>query len=112
MPASNWRSAIPSRSRRFRPRGTAASGRTVAGSPRTPWSTSAHDPTATASSPNAELDDHALLAVVVLAALPSAQNVFNYAQRYEVGEVVARDTVFLTTLGCLPALFACALLLG
>ncbi|GLJ60126.1 membrane protein [Microbacterium barkeri] len=59
-----------------------------------------------------QLDDHALLAVVVLAALPSAQNVFNYAQRYEVGEVVARDTVFLTTLGCLPALFACALLLG
>lgn len=46
-----------------------------------------------------------LLAVVVLACLPSAQNVFNYAQRYGVGEVVARDTVFLTTIGCIPVLF-------
>ncbi|MGW9112665.1 AEC family transporter [Microbacterium sp. NPDC055683] len=58
------------------------------------------------------LEGHALLAVVVLAALPSAQNVFNYAQRYGTGEVVARDIVFLTTLGCLPVLFGCALLLG
>lgn len=59
-----------------------------------------------------QVDDHALLAVVVLAALPSAQNVFNYAQRYETGEVVARDIVFLTTLGCPPVLFASALLLA
>jgi malonate transporter len=58
------------------------------------------------------LDDAPLLAVVVLAALPAAQNVFNYAQRYDTGEIVARDTVFLTTLGCLPVLFASAFLLG
>lgn len=58
------------------------------------------------------LDGHALLSVVVLACLPSAQNVFNYAQRYDVGEVIARDTVFLTTLGCVPILFAAVLLLG
>ena len=53
-----------------------------------------------------------LLAVVVLAALPSAQNVFNYAQRYDVGEPIARDTVFLTTLGCVPVIFGVVLLLG
>lgn len=58
------------------------------------------------------LDDTALYAVTVLAALPTAQNVFNYAQRYETGEILARDTVFITTLGCLPVLLGLALLLG
>jgi predicted permease len=58
------------------------------------------------------LDDHALFVVTALGALPTAQNVFNYAQRYNVGLIVARDTVFLTTLGCVPVLVAAALLLG
>ncbi|MFF2387944.1 AEC family transporter [Agromyces sp. NPDC058104] len=58
------------------------------------------------------LDDTALYAVTVLAALPTAQNVFNYAQRYETAEILARDTVFITTLGCLPVLLGLALLLG
>lgn len=58
------------------------------------------------------LDGQALYAVTVLAALPSAQNVFNYAQRYEVAETLARDVVFLTTVGSLPVLFGIALLLG
>ncbi|MCA0252101.1 MAG: AEC family transporter [Actinobacteria bacterium] len=58
------------------------------------------------------LDDSALYAVTVLGALPSAQNVFLYAQRYGVGETIARDAVFLTTLGSLPVLFGIALLLG
>lgn len=53
-----------------------------------------------------------VLVVVVLAALPTAQNVFNYAQRYDVGETVARDTVFLTTLGCVPVLVLIIALLG
>lgn len=53
-----------------------------------------------------------LLIVVVLAALPTAQNVFNYAQRYDVGEVVARDTIFVTTIGCLPVLLVASLLLS
>ncbi|MEV8272722.1 AEC family transporter [Microbacterium sp. NPDC077184] len=53
-----------------------------------------------------------VLIVVVLAALPTAQNVFNYAQRYGVGEPIARDTVFLTTIGCIPVLLAVTLLLG
>lgn len=55
------------------------------------------------------LDDTALYAVTVLAALPTAQNVFNYAQRYDTAEIVARDTVFITTLGCLPVLLGLAL---
>ncbi|WP_431779134.1 AEC family transporter [Microbacterium aurantiacum] len=53
-----------------------------------------------------------VLVVVVLATLPTAQNVFNYAQRYDVGEAIARDTVFVTTLGCIPVLLAVTLLLG
>ncbi|HEY9423775.1 MAG TPA: AEC family transporter [Microterricola sp.] len=56
------------------------------------------------------LDQTALYAVVVLAALPTAQNVFNYAQRYDTGEILARDTVFVTTLGCVPVLLGIALL--
>jgi predicted permease len=54
---------------------------------------------------------HDVLVVVVLAALPTAQNVFNYAQRYEVGEAVSRDTILLTTLGCVPVLLGAVLLL-
>lgn len=50
--------------------------------------------------------------VVVLAALPTAQNVFNYAQRYVVGESIARDTIFITTIGCVPVLIAATLLLS
>jgi malonate transporter len=53
-----------------------------------------------------------VLIVVVLAALPTAQNVFNFSQRYDVGETISRDTVFLTTIGCVPVLIAITLLLG
>ena len=55
---------------------------------------------------------HELFAIVVLAALPSAQNVFNYAERYDRGVVVARDTVFITTVLCVPVLLVVALLLA
>ena len=58
------------------------------------------------------LDGVELYAVTVLAALPTAQNVFNFAQRYDTAEIVARDTDFLTTIGSVPALLAVALLLG
>ena len=58
------------------------------------------------------LDDHDVLVITVLAALPTAQNVFNYAQRFDVGETIARDTVFLTTLGCVPVLLLITVLLG
>ncbi len=58
------------------------------------------------------LTPHEVLIVTVLAALPTAQNIFNYAQRYDVGEPIARDTVFITTIGCIPVLFAITQLLG
>jgi predicted permease len=53
-----------------------------------------------------------VLVVTVLAALPTAQNVFNYAQRYTIGQTIARDTVFLTTIGCVPVLFLIVVLLS
>lgn len=43
------------------------------------------------------LTGHTLFVVTVLAALPTAQNVFNYAQRYGRGVVLARDAVLITT---------------
>ncbi|WP_353807510.1 AEC family transporter [Agromyces sp. SYSU T00194] len=58
------------------------------------------------------LDGHTLYAVTVLAALPSAQNVFTIAQRYDTAEIIARDTVLLTTVGAVPVLFVVSLLLG
>lgn len=50
------------------------------------------------------LDAADVLVIVVLAALPTAQNVFNFAQRYETGVTIARDSVFITTIGCVPVL--------
>jgi malonate transporter len=58
------------------------------------------------------LDAPSLFAVVVLAALPSAQNVFNYAQRYDRGEVLARDAVLITTILAVPVLVVVAALLA
>lgn len=58
------------------------------------------------------LSAHEVLIVTVLAALPTAQNVFNYSQRYGIGEPISRDTVFLTTLGSLPALALIMALIG
>ncbi|RNE48941.1 AEC family transporter [Corynebacterium alimapuense] len=53
-----------------------------------------------------------LYACVILAALPTAQNVYNYAATYQRGIIVARDTVFLTTFGSLPIMLAIAFLFG
>ncbi|HWV49931.1 MAG TPA: AEC family transporter [Microbacterium sp.] len=58
------------------------------------------------------LSAHEVLIVVVLAALPTAQNVFNYSQRYDIGEAISRDTVFITTIGCVPVLLLATFLLG
>lgn len=58
------------------------------------------------------LADEQLFAVVVMAALPTAQNVFNYAQRYDRGEIVARDAVLITTIGSVPVLLIVAALLS
>lgn len=58
------------------------------------------------------LGTDALYAAVILAALPTAQNVYNYAATYRKAEVVARDSVFLTTFAALPAMLIIALLFG
>jgi hypothetical protein len=58
------------------------------------------------------LHGRALFAAVALAALPTAQNVYNFAARYERGVPVARDTVLLTTLLAVPALLLIAALLA
>lgn len=54
------------------------------------------------------VDGRALLAVVTLAALPAAQNTYNFASRYGSGVVLARDTVILTTVLAVPVLIAIA----
>ena len=59
-----------------------------------------------------ELEPAALFTVVILAALPSAQNVFNYAQRYSVAIALARDSVVITTVLSLPVMMVIALLLA
>jgi malonate transporter len=58
------------------------------------------------------LEGHRLFVVVVLAALPTAQNVFNYAQRYGVATVLARDTVLITTALSIVVLVVVAALLA
>ncbi|HWM34182.1 MAG TPA: AEC family transporter, partial [Pseudolysinimonas sp.] len=58
------------------------------------------------------MQGHDLFVVVVLAALPAAQNVFTYAQRYGRGEVLARDIVLVTTAASVVVLAATAALLG
>jgi malonate transporter len=57
------------------------------------------------------LDGTALFAVTVLAALPTAQNIFVHANRYGRSVVVARDSIFLTTVLSVPALFVITALL-
>jgi malonate transporter and related proteins len=57
------------------------------------------------------MNGSALFGVVLLSALPTAQNIFNYAQRYESGVTIARDTVLLTTIGSVPVLVLAAALL-
>ena len=52
------------------------------------------------------LDDTGLLAVTVLSALPTAQNIFVHATRYGRAEVLARDSVFVTTVLSVPAVVA------
>ena len=60
----------------------------------------------------AGLDGIALLAVVVTAALPTAQNVFVYAATYGQGTVVARDAILLSTVLSVPVLVVLSLALG
>jgi malonate transporter len=59
-----------------------------------------------------DLDQSGLLAVTVLAGLPTAQNIFVHATRYGRAEVVARDSIFLTTVLSVPVLVVIAALVG
>lgn len=58
------------------------------------------------------LDGHALLAVVVCSALPTAQNIFIHATRYDRATTLARDTILITTAGSVPVILLITLLLG
>jgi len=58
------------------------------------------------------LEGTALLAVVAMAALPTAQNVLVYATRYGRGQALARDAGVLTTTLAVPALLIIAAMLG
>jgi malonate transporter and related proteins len=53
-----------------------------------------------------------LLAVTVIAALPTAQNVFTFALRYDRGVILARDTIFAATLLSVPVILAITWLLS
>lgn len=55
---------------------------------------------------------HELFAQVVIAALPTAQNVLVYATRYRRAQIMARDTALITTLGSIPAIAVIAALLA
>ena len=50
--------------------------------------------------------------MTVIAALPTAQNVFTHAVRYNQGVVLARDAIFLSTVLAVPALILIAALLA
>ena len=52
------------------------------------------------------------LAPVLCSALPTAQNVYVYSQRYPQATVLARDTVFLTLLVAVPVLVVLSLVLA
>ncbi|WP_353952379.1 AEC family transporter [Knoellia sp. S7-12] len=58
------------------------------------------------------VDGHALLAIVVCSALPTAQNIFVHATRYDRATVLARDTILITTMGSVPVILVVAALLG
>ncbi len=54
------------------------------------------------------LRDQALLAVVVTAALPTAQNIFTYAVKYRREVTLARDAIFISTFASVPVIIAIA----
>ena len=58
------------------------------------------------------LDGAMLLTVAVLAALPTAQNVFVYADRYGVTTALARDAAVISTVVSVPVILAVSALLG
>ncbi|WP_072314493.1 AEC family transporter [Agrococcus sp. Marseille-P2731] len=57
------------------------------------------------------MDDELVYACTVMAALPSAQNMYQYALRYDRATVITRDIVLLTTVTSLPVMLLIAWLL-
>lgn len=60
----------------------------------------------------AGLDQVTTVAVVVIAGLPAAQNVFVWAARYDQAVVLARDVVFVTTIASIPSIIAISALVA
>ncbi|MFW6599826.1 AEC family transporter [Propionibacteriaceae bacterium Y2011] len=58
------------------------------------------------------LRELALLGVCIIAALPTAQNVFTFALRYRSGIVLARDAIFINTIGSVPVIVGIVALLA
>lgn len=58
------------------------------------------------------LEPHELFAVTVIAALPTAQNVFTIAVRYQSGQILARDSIFCSTILSVPAIVLLTALLA
>ncbi len=58
------------------------------------------------------LSGHLLFAQVIIAALPTAQNVLVYAVRYQRGQALARDSALVTTLASIPVIAVIAVTLG
>jgi len=52
------------------------------------------------------LPDHLLFTAVVMAALPTAQNMNNFAARYGQAQILTRDIVLLSTLASVPVILA------
>lgn len=57
------------------------------------------------------LDDDLVFGAVLMAALPTAQNVFMFASRYDKGIATARDVVLLSSAGAVPVLLLAAAVL-
>lgn len=58
------------------------------------------------------VEGHALLAIVVCSALPTAQNIFTHAVRYDRAVMLARDAILLTTIAAVPIIAGISLTLG
>lgn len=54
------------------------------------------------------LSPHETFVATIISALPTAQNVYNYAATYQRAEIMVRDTVLVTTFASLPIIAAIA----
>jgi len=58
------------------------------------------------------LSTEMVVSAVIMAGLPTAQNIFVTASRYEQGVLIAKDTVLITTICAIPIMMLLAVLLG